>query len=298
MFKKATKAQQKLRMLISGPTGAGKTYTALAIGKHLGTKMAVIDTEHGSASKYAGDVAEFDACELDFFAVQKYLEAIRNAAREGYDVLVVDSLSHAWAGKGGILEEADKRGGKFSAWATLTPIQQSLVETILSYPGHIICTVRSKMAYEVSTEDRGGRKETKVEKVGLAPIQRDDLSYEFDVVIDMDERNNGRVTKTRCASIAGAVISKPGEDLANTLKAWLSDGAPAPAPAPAKVNSKADAACAAIKAAQALDRLQALEERVKAVWESFTDDEQERVTLAITEAYERFEPQAAAAGGE
>lgn len=224
MFQKATKKKAKLRLAIAGPSGAGKTFTALTLGKHIGKRIAVIDTERGSASKYAGDVADFDACELDHFAVQKYITAINGAAAEGYDVLVIDSLSHAWAGKGGILEEADKRGGKFGAWRELTPMQQRLVDTILSYPGHVIATMRSKMDYAVTIDDSKGRKETKVEKLGLAPVQRDDMSFEFDVMIDMDERHNGRVTKSRCPGLADAVISKPGKELADTLMAWLSDG--------------------------------------------------------------------------
>lgn len=230
MFARATKKQARLRLAIAGASGSGKTYTALTVGKYIGKRMAVLDTERGSASKYAGDVADFDACNLDHFAVQKYLQAIKAAAEAGYDVLVIDSLTHAWAGKGGILEEADKRGGKFGAWRDLTPLQQSLMDAILSYPGHVIATMRSKMAYEVSIDESKGRKETKVEKIGMAPVQRDDVSYEFDVMLDMDEKNNARVTKTRCQALAGLVISKPGKDLADTLLAWLSDGEAAPAP--------------------------------------------------------------------
>lgn len=228
MFAKATKKKARLRLAIAGASGSGKTFTALTVGKHIGNRMAVIDTERGSASKYVRDVADFDTCELEHFAVQRYLQAIKNAAESGYDVLVIDSLSHAWAGKGGILEEADKRGGKFGAWRDLTPLQQSLMDAILSYPGHVIATMRSKMAYEVTTDESKGRKETKVEKIGLAHVQRDDVSYEFDVMLDMDEKNNARVTKTRCPALTGQVLSKPGKDLADTLLAWLSDGEAAP----------------------------------------------------------------------
>ena len=217
-------------MAIAGPAGSGKTYTALLIAKRLGERVACIDTERGSASKYAGDVAEFDTQELSVFAIKNYLSAIAEAASAGYDVLVIDSLTHAWAGKGGILEEADKRGGKFQAWKELTPMQQSLVDAILSYPGHVIATMRSKMAYEVSTsEGANGRKETKVEKLGLAPVQRDDLPYEFDVWVDMDVKHVGHVSKSRCSAIEGEFFVKPGEHFAALLKQWLTDGA-----APAK----------------------------------------------------------------
>lgn len=224
-FKRATKKQQKLRLALSGPSGSGKTYTALLLAKRLGERIALVDTERGSASKYAGDVADFDTQELDVFSVQNYLSAIYEAAGAHYDVLVIDSLSHAWAGRGGILDEVDRRGGKFDAWRAATPMQQKLVDAILSYPGHVIATLRSKMDYQVTITEKNGRKETKVEKLGLAPVQRDDLSYEFDVWLDMNERNVATVSKTRCASITGQAIDRPGMELADTLLAWLSDGA-------------------------------------------------------------------------
>lgn len=225
MFKKATKAKAKLRMAISGPSGSGKTMTALLLAKHLGKRVALIDTERGSASKYAGDVAEFDATELDLFTVENYMRAINGAAAEGYDVLVIDSLSHAWSGRGGILEQVEKAGGKFSAWAKFTPLQQRFIDTILSYPGHVIATMRSKTAYEVSVEEgKNGTKQTRVEKLGLAPVQRDDVSFEFDVMLDMNDRNVASVVKTRCSAISGQYIDKPGKELADTLLAWLSDG--------------------------------------------------------------------------
>lgn len=225
-FKKATKSQAKLRLAISGPSGSGKTYTALTLGKHLGERMAVIDTERGSASKYAGDVADFDVDELTDFSVQQYTRAMNDAAREGYDVLVIDSLTHAWSGKGGILEEVDKRGGKFEAWKQASPLHARFIDAILSYPGHVIVTMRSKMDYLVSQTERNGKRETKIEKVGLAPVQRDDVSYEFDVWLEMNDAHNATVSKTRCRAIDGSIISLPGKDLADTLRAWLSDGAP------------------------------------------------------------------------
>lgn len=227
-FKKATKSQARLRLGISGPPGAGKSFTALSVGKHLGKRMAAIDTERGSLSKYAGDVADFDVLELEHFSVENYLKALREAAEAGYDVLVVDSLSHAWAGRGGVLEEVDKRGGKFDAWRYATPLQQKLVDAILGYPGHIIVTMRSKVDYQVSTVERNGKRETKVEKLGMAPVQRDDFAYELDVVMDMNERNAGSVTKSRCPAIAGVMIDKPGRELAETLLKWLGEGEPTP----------------------------------------------------------------------
>lgn len=237
MFKKAVKSQAKARIGIIGPSGSGKTYTALKIASVLGKKIAVIDTEHGSASKYA-DEFEFDVCELNNYDPRHYVKAIQVAGQAGYDVIIIDSLSHAWAGESGALELADQLkakygGNKWAAWSEVTPIHNKLVHSMLSSPAHIIATLRSKMEYIQTQDDKG---KTVIRKVGMAPIQRDGMEYEFDIVADMDLEHNFIVSKTRCRALDGAIINKPGEELAKTILDWLTDGAPAPqrpAPAPA-----------------------------------------------------------------
>lgn len=237
MFKKATKTKARLRLAIVGPSGSGKTYSALAIGTRLGSKVAVIDSERGSASKYAG-VFAFDVVELTTFGPDVYVSAIRAAAQAGYDVLVIDSLSHAWMGKDGALERVDKaakrepRGNSFAAWRDVTPQHNALVDAILAAPMHVVVTMRAKTEY-VLEEDSRGKKVPR--KVGMAPVQRDGVEYEFDVVADMNLNNEFVVSKTRCPALAGQVFDKPGEDVAAILRAWLSDGAEAPAPAPTPI---------------------------------------------------------------
>ena len=230
-FKKATKAKAKLRISIFGPSGSGKTYTSLLLAAALGGPVALIDTERGSASKYAGDVADFDALELTSYEPAKYIRAIGEAAKERYPVLVIDSLSHAWSGKGGILEQKDAKGGRFDAWKELTPQQTDLLEAILAYPGHVIVTMRSKTEYVLDqVENRAGKMVSTPRKVGLAPVQRQDLEYEFDVVLRLDADNIAHVEKTRCSALAGLSIRHPGAPLADLLTAWLSDGAAPSAP--------------------------------------------------------------------
>lgn len=226
-FQKATKAAAKLRLGLIGPAGSGKTYTALRIAAGLGGKIAVIDTERGSASLYVGERGiAFDVLELESYEVEKFLEAIQAAVDGGYSVLVIDSLSHAWAGKGGILEYVDKAGkrnqggGNFGAWRDATPRHNALVDAILGAPLHVICTLRSKVEYVV--ENVGGRNQ--VRKVGLQPVQRDGLEYEFTVVGDVTQEHDLVVTKTRAAFLKDAVIREAGEDLGKQLAAWLADG--------------------------------------------------------------------------
>lgn len=228
MFKKAVKHESKLRLAIAGPSGSGKTYTALAIGTALG-KVALVDTESGSASKYA-DIFPFDVAEMHApFHPRKYAEAILAAAAAGYDVIILDSLSHAWFATGGVLDivdEAAKRSrsnNTYMAWKEGTPAQNMLVEAIVTAPIHVIGTMRSKTEYALVTNDRGKQEPR---KMGMAPIQRDGFEYEFDVMLDMDIENTAVVTKSRCSALAGKVLSKPGRDVAGVLREWLS-GAPA-----------------------------------------------------------------------
>jgi len=237
-FTKATKRKARARIALAGPPGSGKTWTGLLFASVLGDKVAVIDTERGSASKYA-DAFQFDTIELTTFEAEKYIEGIEAASAAGYDVLVIDSLSHAWAGKGGMLERVDNIAARsqsknsYTAWRDATPVQNRLIDTILQAPMHIIATMRTKTEYVIEDDSRGKKVPR---KVGLAPVQRDGVEYEFDVVGDMDPENRLIVSKTRCPALTGLVIEKPGKAVAETIKAWLTDGAPpetAPKPAAA-----------------------------------------------------------------
>ena len=229
VFKKATKEQAKLRMGIIGPAGSGKTYTALLTARNLvpDGKIAVLDTERGSASKYA-DIFEFDVCELESFHPENYIKTIQAAEEAGYDVLIIDSLSHAWTGKDGALELVDKaaareRGNSFAAWRHVTPLHNAMVDAMIGARLHLIVTMRSKVEWVVEKDERG---KSVPRKIGLQPVQRDGLEYEFDVVADMDLDNNFIVSKTRCPALRGKVINLPNEEPAKTLRAWLSDGVP------------------------------------------------------------------------
>lgn len=232
VFKKAVKHEAKLRLALIGPAGSGKTYSALSIAQHLGERVAVVDTEHGSASKYA-DIFDFDTLAPDTFSPTVYIEAIEAAEEAGYDVLILDSLSHAWAGKGGLLEFVDNqakknRGNSFMAWREATPLHNRLIDTMLACNLHLIVTMRSKTEYVVEQDARG---KTTIRKVGLQPVQRDGLEYEFDVTADLDLDNMLIVSKTRCPALKDKTFAPAGENIAVILNEWLS-GEPAPEPKP------------------------------------------------------------------
>jgi hypothetical protein len=226
MFQKATKSQSRLRLALVGPSGSGKTYSALSIASGLGGPVALIDTEHGTASKYA-DLFQFDTLGLAVFHPGNYIEAIKAAEREGYRVLIIDSLTHAWAGQGGVLEQVDaaaKRSqskNSFTAWRDVTPLHNALVDAILQSNCHIIATMRAKTEYVLEPDERG--KLVPVKK-GLAPIQRDGMDYEFDVVADMTLQHDLMVGKTRWNAIDQKVIRNPGREFGEALAGWLSDG--------------------------------------------------------------------------
>ena len=186
-FRKAERTQARLKIALTGPSGSGKTFSGLLIASGIGKRIAVVDTENKSASLYAdmekGQLAGigFDILEIDPpYTIGKYLEAIEAAERDGYDVLIIDSISHAWAGEGGLLDKKtalDARGGNsYTNWAQITPEQERFKARILQADMHIICTMRSKQDYVLELNDKG---KSAPKKVGLAPIQRDGMEYEF-----------------------------------------------------------------------------------------------------------------------
>jgi hypothetical protein len=200
-FKKATRKKAKLRLALTGVSGSGKTYSALMLAKGLGGKVACVDTEACSASLYS-HLLDFDVLELSApYSPDKYIDAITAAEDAGYDVLIIDSLSAAWAGSGGVLEMVDeitrssKSKNSYMAWSTGTKEQEKLIQKILTSSLHIIACMRSKTAYEIM--DNGQGKKTPV-KIGLQPIQRDNTEYEFQVVFDISRENHfSTVSKDR-----------------------------------------------------------------------------------------------------
>jgi hypothetical protein len=219
-------------MALDGVSGSGKTFTALRMATALGKRIAVINTESGAVEKYLGLAPDgipfqFDVCELNDFAPSKYTETILAAAVAGYDVLIIDSLSHAWAGSGGALELKDRKGGNsFTAWKDITPMHNQMIEAILRSPCHVIVTMRSKTEYVLETNGSG--KQVPV-KVGMAPIQRAGMEYEFDVYCSIDSEHIMRVSKSRCPEVADAVTVKPGAAFMEPIVSWLNDGSTASA---------------------------------------------------------------------
>lgn len=226
MFKPAQRKQAKLRLALSGPSGSGKTTGALLIAKGIGGKIAVLDTERGSASLYS-DIVPFDVVELTPpYTPERYIEVIQEAEKSGYDTLILDSITHEWNGAGGILEIVDKvarskyRGNSYAAWNEGTPRHQKFVDAMLASPLHIIATMRSKAVY-VETEKANGKKT--IQKQGAAPQQRDGLEYEFTAVLDLSVDGNIAIaSKDRTRLFHDPVVIT--EDVGKDLFTWLQSG--------------------------------------------------------------------------
>jgi len=223
----------------------------MRVGKGLAGdgRMGVIDSERMTASKYS-DRFDFDVLELDDTSVNGYIDAIQMAADEGFAVLIIDSLSHAWQQ---LLDEIDKlakakyRGNTWSAWSEGTPLQRKLIDAILRFPGHIIATMRSKTEWQTTNENGKSRPV----RVGLAPEQGKGVEYEFDLLIEISTEHIANVIKDRTGKFQDKLIDKPGEDFGRELAKWLDDGVPAAKP-PLKSGDVEDAASIMTKASKAI----------------------------------------------
>lgn len=229
MFKKAERKKAKLRLAICGPSGSGKTYSSLQIASGLGGKIAMIDTENGSGELYA-NLCEYDVCQITPpYTPSKYIHAIKEAEKAGYEVIIIDSLTHAWAGSGGLLEEVDKRKSnarnEFVAWREITPMHNDLVNAMLQSSCHIIGTMRTKTAYDMVKDEKG---KVKPVKIGLAPVQRDGMEYEFTVVLDVDvDKHMATPSKDRTGLFDGKYFI-PNKETGTELLSWLNDGVESP----------------------------------------------------------------------
>jgi hypothetical protein len=274
----AARERARLRLGIAGPAGCGKSYTALQIAYGLGGRIGVIDTEHRSAHLYADLVpGGFDVIELTPpFSPDNYAAAIHAFEMAGVETIIIDSLSHAWAGEGGALDMqgkiADKTGNSWAAWRTVTPKHTALIEAMLQSPCHIIATMRSKMDY---VQDADGGKAGKVRKVGLAPVMRDGIEYEFTLFMEMDQAHNAFIGKDRTRLFDNQIIEKPDSEMGRRLLDWLNRGVEPTAPSTLRPHQVA-ALSAGIEQAQTLDELRDAYVAAAAVCDSLHDEHAKR----------------------
>jgi hypothetical protein len=192
-------------------------------------KVCVIDTERGSASLYSDKFPEYDILELGApYSPDRYIEAIKAAEENGYDCIIIDSLSHEWNGQGGCLDMVENVAkssyskNTYTAWATVTPKHQKLIQHILDSKAHMIVTMRSKTQYELTANDKGKMTPT---KIGMAPTQRDGIEYEFTLVFDLDQNHNFTCSKDRTSLFVNTDIPSPlNDEIGKKIMVWLESG--------------------------------------------------------------------------
>jgi hypothetical protein len=231
-IRKARRSATKLRLLLPGPSGSGKTWGALSIAKGIGGRTVVIDTEEGSSDMY-DHLHEFDVVDLKPpFTPERYVECITACEEAGYDIIIVDSITHEWNGKGGCLELVDEiarakfKGNTWSAYSEITPRHRAFIDAMLRSRCHIIATARAKT--ETAQVDEGGRK--RVVKLGMAAETRQGVEFEFDIVLDLvHDGHFATVSKDRTGIFGGdpkPITVETGKRLAQ----WLAGGQALPSP--------------------------------------------------------------------
>lgn len=222
-LRKATRKQAKIRLGLSAVSGGGKTYSAILIAKGLCgdlSKVVVIDTENGSADLYA-HLGDYNVLPLTApFTPERYIEAIRSCEKAGMEVIIVDSISHEWDGKGGCLEIVESLGGKYQDWAKVTPRHQAFLDAILQSSSHIITTVRRKQDYEMIKD--GNR--IKIEKGGLREITREGFEYELTINLELDTKHNASASKDRTNLFMGKPSFIPSEKTGEIIAQWCEQG--------------------------------------------------------------------------
>lgn len=223
-LRKATRKKAKIRLGFSSVSGGGKTYSSILVAKGLCgdlSKVAIIDTENGSADLYA-HLGDYNVLPLTPpYSPERYIEAIRSCEKAGMEVIIVDSISHEWDGKGGCLEIVESLGGKYQDWAKVTPRHQAFIEAILHSPCHIITTVRRKQDYEM-TKDSNGK--IKIEKGGLREITREGFEYELTINLELDTQHNATASKDRTGLFMGKPAFVPSEKTGELIAEWCEQG--------------------------------------------------------------------------
>lgn len=249
---KAQRLKLKARIGLTGVTNSGKTYTALVIAKGLlqaenlytsegkldWSKVAVIDSERKRVLFYA-DIPEFGQFTfIDFqppYHPKYYIEAVKYAKECGAEIIIIDSISHAWNGTGGVLdivrertERSKTKNSMMDGWGGAeggTALQNKMIDEILSVDAHVIATFRQKMDYAVEKDEQG---KLKIQKLGVKPQQREDLEYEFDITLKLDSEHNAEIIKNTVKFLnkEGDILAPITEEFGRYLGEYLSSGAP------------------------------------------------------------------------
>jgi hypothetical protein len=254
--KKAKRQRRPLKISLEGVSGSGKTYTALRLAfamrrAGVGKRIVVADSENESAGLYDGvsidgEVWQYETCDIPHAKQNPagYAECYEYLVASGYDIIIVDSLSHAWHGA---MEQVDaharaNKGDKLGGWAKVTPDQRHMLTTLTDPRAHLITTMRVKSDFQ--DVEVNGR--TRKVKVGTKTDQRDNTEYEFDCVVRLEADHEAHVEKVRgCSAMDNKSCTRPGPEFWKPLFDWWLSAEVAPVaaqtPPPKRVDPRADA---------------------------------------------------------
>lgn len=244
-FRKAKRKAVKLRVALMGPAGGGKTYTSLALAAHMGVaphEVFLVDSEvtgedegaQGSAEKYEGDWCRCAKCQghgqrFEFMTAllpkgsqspDDYCAAIAAAKAAGAKVLVLDSITHEWEACLNLVDAIKGQNKWAQGWGAVTPLHDRFMQAVLTFPGHVIATMRAKEKHEQQGKE--------IKSLGMLPVQRPGVEYEFDVVLFLDQSGRANVVKARAAVLENRVYTHPGKELAEVLLEWANAGGSEP----------------------------------------------------------------------
>jgi len=223
-LRKATRQKAKIRLGLSAVSGGGKTYSALLLANGLcgdWGKVALIDTENGSGDLYA-HLGDYMVLPLQApYSPERYIQAIKACEDSGASVIIIDSITHEWDGKGGILEISNSMtGNSYTNWAKLTPRHQAFIDAILQSKCHVITTVRRKQDYELM--DKDGKKVP--QKVGLKEVTREGFEYELTLNLELDVNHNATCSKDRTGLFQGKPEFTPSIETGKMIAEWCETG--------------------------------------------------------------------------
>ena len=230
--KKAKREKIYVKLALMAPSGGGKTYGSLRLASGMAdeikketgkdAKILLANTEQKRGYYYANEF-DYDIVDVEPpHNPEKYVELIDFAVSEGYDILIIDSSSHEWEGKGGCLELQQQAGGTYQAWSKITPRHNRFIEAIADSPIHIIATMRGKDQYEVNKDERG---KTSVQKLGVGAKQRDGFEYEFTCTFLIDQKTNcAEVQKDNTHIFEGEGATLLTENHGRKIIQWANSG--------------------------------------------------------------------------
>lgn len=277
VFQKAVREQSRARIALAGPASVDRTRLALVVASVLGARTALADSERDGSKKLA-DSFDFDRVSVGDNSPQRYIDLIRAAEDDGYDTIILDSLSQEWSGRGGVLHQVDdaarrNKGDSSRAWREAGPGHDDLVDAIFSSSIHVIATLRVKTECVVDKDESTGQAVTR--RLALGPVQREGLVEDFDVFGDLDFDGVLVVGETtRCQSLRGKVFRSPGKPFAKAIRAWLLEGKPVPSIV---------TYLGQLAAAKTIDDAKAVTKEVGRVWTNAADPARVR----FAEAYRR-----------